>query len=112
MSPRIQGHLAMLLFSGLVAGSFSLGSTVANDVDPAAFTAVRFWLASTFVLALVWLREGAPKAVLIAPWRYAILGGLFGLYFALMFEVLTGGAVFSPSNINAKYRPKSPPRIA
>ena len=31
-----RGHLAMLAFSALVAGSFSLGAMVANDIDPAA----------------------------------------------------------------------------
>lgn len=33
------GHLAMLTFSALVAGSFSLGGQVANEIDPAALNA-------------------------------------------------------------------------
>ena len=44
-----QGHLAMLLFSALVAGSFSLGARMADLVDPVAFTALRFWLAALVV---------------------------------------------------------------
>ncbi len=88
MSPNAQGHLAMLTFSALVAGSFSLGALVANEIDPSAFTAVRFALAA-LCIGLIARTSGQwrPDA-LRAPWRYAILGGLFGLYFALMFEGL------------------------
>jgi hypothetical protein len=32
----------MLAFSALIAGSFSLGGQIANDIDPAALNAVRF----------------------------------------------------------------------
>ncbi|MEP5729035.1 MAG: DMT family transporter [Sulfitobacter sp.] len=88
MSPSSQGHLAMLAFSALVAGSFSLGGMMANDIDPSAFTAVRFAVATVFVGALVVLRGGMDAGSLQAPWRYAILGGLFGFYFVLMFEGL------------------------
>ncbi|KIN65311.1 Integral membrane protein [Sulfitobacter noctilucae] len=88
MSPGAQGHLAMLAFSALVAGSFSLGGLMANDIDPAAFTAVRFWLAAVFVGMLASLRGGFGTGSFRAPWRYAVLGGLFGLYFVLMFEGL------------------------
>ena len=45
MTPGIQGHLAMLAFSAMVAGSFSLGAMMANDIDPVVFNAARFWLA-------------------------------------------------------------------
>lgn len=88
MSPAASGHLAMLAFSALVAGSFSLGARSANDIDPAAFTALRFGLASVILGALVWWRGGAPKGSFHAPWRFAVLGGLFGIYFVLMFEGL------------------------
>ena len=40
MGPQAQGHMAMLAFSALVAGSFSLGSLVANDIAPAAMAFV------------------------------------------------------------------------
>ena len=88
MSPGALGHLAMLAFSALVAGSFSLGGMMANDIDPAAFTAVRFCLAAGFVAVLAQLRGGFREAAFAAPWRYAVLGGLFGIYFVLMFEGL------------------------
>ena len=48
-----EGHGAMLLFSALVAGSFSLGGRVADLVDPVAFTALRFWLAALVIAVAV-----------------------------------------------------------
>ncbi len=78
----------MLAFSALVAGSFSLGGLMANDIDPAAFIAARFWLAAVFVGMLAYLRGGFGVGSFAAPWRYGILGGLFGIYFVLMFEGL------------------------
>ncbi|WP_386629235.1 DMT family transporter [Sulfitobacter geojensis] len=88
MNPQTLGHLAMLGFSALVAGSFSLGGLMANEIDPAAFTAVRFWLAAVFVGVLAQARGGFGAGSFQAPWRYAVLGGLFGIYFVLMFEGL------------------------
>jgi drug/metabolite transporter (DMT)-like permease len=89
-SPREagRGHLAMLLFSALIAGSFSLGGQIANEIDPAALNALRFVLAAGVVYGLVHLRGGVPRAALAAPWRYLVLGGLFALYFVTMFEGL------------------------
>jgi len=93
VNTQMQGHLAMLAFSALVAGSFSLGAIMANDISPVAFTAVRFWLAAMLVGLLVAAgRGGGRKSALgnasVAPWRYAVLGGLFAIYFVLMFEGL------------------------
>ncbi|MEJ6390749.1 DMT family transporter [Gymnodinialimonas ulvae] len=86
------GHLAMLLFSALVAGSFSLGGQVAAEIAPTALNAVRFAIAAVIMGAVVWARgrvmRGAVRAALVAPWRYLILGGLFAIYFVLMFEGL------------------------
>jgi len=39
----------MLVFSVLVAGSFSLGALVANEIAPLALNAVRFWIAAVLV---------------------------------------------------------------
>ena len=78
----------MLLFSAVVAGSFTLGSMMARDIDPVALTALRFLIA-TFVLGGVALATtGVPTSALRAPWRYAVLGALFALYFVMMFEGL------------------------
>lgn len=83
-----QGHLAMLLFSALVAGSFSLGGQVANEIAPSALNAFRFVIASAVMAAIVFTRGGVPRDALRAPWRYLILGGLFSFYFVMMFEGL------------------------
>ncbi len=78
----------MLCFSALVAGSFSLGSMAANEISPAAMNAARFVLAACIIGAAVLARGGFSRAALQAPWRYPLLGGLFAIYFVLMFEGL------------------------
>ena len=82
------GHLAMLAFSALVAGSFSLGALVANDISPTAFNTVRFCIGAVIVGGLAWSRGAIDRKGFVAPWRYVILGGLFAIYFVLMFEGL------------------------
>lgn len=94
--PDMRGHLAMLCFSALVAGSFSLGSLVANEIAPGAIVAVRFVLASVLVGVAAFATTGIARSALAAPWRYFVLGGLFAIYFVLMFEGLkTAPAVSS-----------------
>lgn len=85
---ELHGHLAMLAFSALVAGSFSLGALVANDIAPAALNAARFLIASVLIGGLAWATGVLNAGVARAPWRYLILGGLFATYFVLMFEGL------------------------
>ncbi len=88
LGPTARGHLAMLVFSALVAGSFSFGSLIANRIDPVALTAVRFAIASALIGMAAALGPGLRRAHFAAPWRYLLLGGLFGTYFVLMFEGL------------------------
>ena len=83
-----QGHLAMLVFSMLVAGSFSFGSRIANEIDPMALTAVRFLLAAIVLGGAAWLAGQIDRKAFAASWRYLLLGSLFGAYFVLMFEGL------------------------
>lgn len=85
---QLRGHLAMLLFSALVAGSFSLGSMAANEIAPSALNALRFWLAALIIGSAVIATGGIPRGSFAAPWRYLILGGTYGAYFVLMFEGL------------------------
>ncbi|MDQ2067459.1 DMT family transporter [Xinfangfangia sp. CPCC 101601] len=89
MSPAALGHLAMLAFSALVAGSFSLGVLAAPHIDPALLSAWRFALSAVFLAGLAWI-SGAPvrKAARRAPWRWLVLGALMAAYFTLMFEGL------------------------
>ena len=88
LSEAHRGHLAMLLFSALVAGSFSLGAMAAPFVDPVALTIARFFIAGIVIAIAVFLTTGVPKGSFSAPWRYLILGGLYVIYFVLMFEGL------------------------
>lgn len=84
----LRGHAAMLAFSALVAGSFSLGVMAAPHVDPAAFTALRFLLAGLLVGVAALATTGLPRRAVRAPWRYLVLGALLAAYFVLMFEGL------------------------
>jgi len=85
MSPHLAGHLAMLAFSALVAGSFSLGAMVANDIAPTALNAARFAIAAGVIGAVVLVSGRMTRQAARAPWRYLVLGGLFAGYFVLMF---------------------------
>ncbi len=87
-SDEVRGHLAMLGFSALVAGSFSLGAIVANDIAPQAITAARFVLATIVMGMVAFLQGDLRREYWQAPWRYFVLGALFTLYFVLMFEGL------------------------
>lgn len=89
----------MLAFSALVAGSFSLGAMAANEIAPAALNALRFWVAAMIIGATVVVRGGMPRSALAAPWRYVVLGGLFGTYFVLMFEGLKTAAPVSAAAV-------------
>ena len=83
-----RGHLAMLTFSALVAGSFSLGAMAAPLIDPLALSALRFLLAGALVGAAAFATTGIRRHALQAPWRYLILGSLLAAYFVLMFQGL------------------------
>ncbi|KIC41693.1 membrane protein [Ruegeria sp. ANG-S4] len=101
MTPEARGHLAMITFSVLVAGSFSLGSIVANQIAPMAITAGRFLIAAFIIGVAALATTGLPRSAAQAPWRYAVLGGLFSSYFVLMFyglktaEPVSTSAVFT-----------------
>ncbi len=99
MSQIRRGHLAMLAFSALIAGSFSLGSMSANHIAPLALNAVRFVLGAVVVGAIALATTGIPRSALVAPWRYLVLGGTFGIYFVLMFEGLKTAAPVSAAAV-------------
>jgi drug/metabolite transporter (DMT)-like permease len=99
LTPSLRGHLAMLCFSALVAGSFSLGSMAAPFVDPMALTALRFFLAGGLVGIAAFLSGKLSRAMLVAPWRYLILGLLMAAYFVLMFQGLKTAEAVSTSAV-------------
>ncbi|GAB4388429.1 DMT family transporter [Albidovulum sp.] len=88
MSQALRGHLAMLVFSALVAGSFALGAAIAREISPIAFTALRFWLAAVVIGIAASATGGGAGEAWRAPWRYLVLGSVFASYFVLMFEGL------------------------
>ncbi len=96
----LQGHLAMLLFSLLVAGSFSFGVRAANLIDPGAITAARFAIAAGVIGGAAAAQPGGiPRASWRAPWRQLLLGSIFAAYFVLMFEALKTTDAVSASAI-------------
>ena len=99
MTHKFQSHLAMLCFSVLIAGSFSLGSMVANDISPIAFTAVRFTLAAFIVGIIAFSTGSVTKAALKSPWRYLVLGLTLSIYFVLMFEGLKTASPISTVSV-------------
>ena len=98
---KLLGHLAMLLFAALVAGSFSFGALAAPHMGPAALNATRFLFGTTLmgIAALVLLKGRIPPPR--APWRYGVLGALMAVFFITMFVALqftdpvSTGAVFT-----------------
>ena len=99
MRETVKGHLAMLVFSALVAGSFALGALAANAIAPVAFTALRFALAAVLIGVASLVTGGVPARNFAAPWRYLALGGLFAAYFVLMFEGLKTAAPVSAAAV-------------
>ncbi|SLN17840.1 EamA-like transporter family protein [Roseovarius albus] len=99
MTPALRGHLAMLGFSGLVAGSFALGSMAAGEISPTALNAVRFVIAAVLVGVAAMVTGGIPRTAFHAPWRYLFLGAAMGLYFVLMFEGLKTAPPVSASAV-------------
>jgi drug/metabolite transporter (DMT)-like permease len=101
MSPVQRAHGAMLLFSVLVAGSFSLGVLIANDIAPMALNAVRFVIAAVVIGAVAGLSGKLRRHHFHAPWRYLVMGARFASYFVLMFyglqtaDPVSASAVFT-----------------
>jgi hypothetical protein len=63
----------MLAFSALVAGSFSLGALVANDIDPAALNACASSSPAAVLAGWRWSlprHGGFRRHHFRAPWRY------------------------------------------
>ena len=99
MNEALRGHLAMLAFSALVAGSFSLGVMVANEIALQRLNAARFLIAAAVIGSAVLATRGIRREDYRAPWRFAVLGGLFAGYFVLMFYGLQTAAAVSAAAV-------------
>ena len=82
------GHLAMLMFSLLVSGSFVLGSIIANLISPDLVTFLRFLIAFLVITILILFQSKVRFIKYLSVWRSLILGALISIYFITMFEGL------------------------
>ena len=82
------GHTAMLFFSLFVSVSFTLGSIIANKIDPLVITTARFILAASLIWFVFSLNKITSFWDLKSPLRFLTLGGLISCYFVTMFEGL------------------------
>lgn len=99
---KLLGHLAMILFTALVSGSYSFGALAAPHIGPGAVNTMRFAFGIGVMAAVVALiSRGGPFPKPRAPWRYLLLGGLMAVFFITMFVALgltdpvSTGAVFT-----------------
>ena len=82
------GHMAMLLFSLLVSGSFVLGSIIANLISPDLVTFLRFLIAFIAIAILILYQSKFCFLKYLSIGRSLILGTLISIYFITMFEGL------------------------
>lgn len=99
LSQPARGHLAMLGFSLVIAGSFSLGGRIANDVDPTALTAVRFAAAASLLFVATLFGPGPRFRLSVSSWRHIVAGTLMATYFVMMFEGLKTAPAVSLSAV-------------
>lgn len=102
-SKQRSGHLAMLAFSIMVAGSFIFVVKISNFAEPAAINSLRFIIGAVLIGVYMWVSPSISKTnfkkIFIAPWRFLILAGVFSSYFIFMFEGLKTAASVSSSVI-------------
>lgn len=98
-SEKLRGHLAMVGFAALIAGSFSLAPRALPYIDAVALNVVRYVIAVAAMAGVVF-GLGRQKFVWpAAPWRYLVLGGLMAFYFVTMFVALTMTSPVSTSAV-------------
>lgn len=83
-----KGHLAMLLFSVFVAGTYALGNIAAPFIDATALMALRFLLSGILMGLFVMIRTPKEERRMEGLWRYLLLGFVFAVYFVSLFEAL------------------------
>jgi drug/metabolite transporter (DMT)-like permease len=91
----------MLLFSLFVTGSFIFGKIFAETIQPELLTFFRFLLGALILGAYLSYTSKLSGAVLIRPWRYFVLGGIYSIYFVFMFIALRHTSTISTSAIFA-----------
>jgi drug/metabolite transporter (DMT)-like permease len=97
---KLLGHLAMVGFALLIAGSFSFGALTAPHIGPAPLNAIRFALGAAIIAALAFGVRRQPVRIPQAPWRYLVLGALMAVYFVTMFVAL---GIANPVSVGAVF---------
>src|SRR4051812_1681356 len=85
---KLGGHLAMLLFAVLIAGSFSFGGLAARYMDAEPLTLWRYMLTIAVMAALAFGAFRVPAVLPKQAWRFLLLGGLIAIYMLTMFTAL------------------------
>ncbi|MFP1633607.1 DMT family transporter [Zhengella sp. ZM62] len=94
------GHMAMMLFAALIAGSFTFGALTAPHIGAAPITAIRFVLGAGVMALVVAATVRGGLRWPAQPWRFFVLGGLMSVYFVTMFYAL---GIASPVSIGAVF---------
>jgi drug/metabolite transporter (DMT)-like permease len=98
---KLNGHLAMLLFAVLIAGSFSFGGLAARYMEAEPLMLWRYILTVVVMATLAFGAFKVPTALPKQAWRFLLLGGLIAIYMLTMFMALeftspvATGAVFT-----------------
>ena len=91
----------MVLFTALIATSFTVGGLITREIAPESLTFVRFLIAAVIFLVLV-IAQGNLALPGLRSWlRYGIIGFLLAVFFISMFVALrwthplSAGVVFA-----------------
>ncbi|GAB4359248.1 MAG: hypothetical protein Kow0026_20690 [Oricola sp.] len=97
---KLLGHMAMVCFALLIAGSFSFGALTAPYIGAAPLNSIRFVLGAAIIAVIAFGTRRQPLQVPQAPWRFLVLGALMGVYFVTMFVAL---AIANPVSVGAVF---------
>jgi len=86
---RVAAHLSMVLFSAMIALSFTLMAIVRDDIKPGPLNSIRFLLGTLVMGFAAFIWPNRNRAVPSSLWRFALLGLLSAIYFVSMFIALT-----------------------
>ena len=78
-------HLLMLVAATLVSTSFTVGKAIADGMDPAILTLIRFFIAALLFLPYIYKRYGLERPSIRDLGRYSIISGALVAFFWLMF---------------------------
>ncbi len=92
-------HLLMILCATLVSTSFTVGDAIANGMDPAVLTLLRFFLAALLFAPWIWRKFGLALPRPADLGRYAMISGALVGFFWLMFQALRSTSALNTSVI-------------